>query len=283
MPRLSPEEIKVRKQALEAQRRASEIKNKILASKLMAKSTNKNEEEKTIYLSPSQKVSGIDLIILTESPKFNKENGEKDSYNQNTYFVNMNEDNPFVFCKNEQSSDFELIKTMCGIANKEQLCVYGNFNGIPIIVEPNENNDTAYQRFEKIRNIFYDTYSSLSKQANETFNHEIDIFDYAKAKKQAGKFIKENPKFPFSEEMVAYGMVCAKNNNLKNYGKDIPVLIRLFGRDAKVTENVLKCLEVSKEEGFPLVFNKDKIKELSETRAVQVTQTNNLQRQKVRE
>lgn len=101
MPRLSPEEIKVRKQALEAQRRASEIKNKILASKLMAKSTNKNEEEKTIYLSPSQKVSGIDLIILTESPKFNKENGEKDSYNQNTYFVNMNEDNPFVFCKNE--------------------------------------------------------------------------------------------------------------------------------------------------------------------------------------
>lgn len=265
MGRLTAEQSKAKKRAIEAERHAIEVKNKIFASKLLSKTENKVEEEATVYLSPSQKISSTDLVILSASSKLKEGRGEADRYKDNQYFVHTEEDDPYVFCAPiGGKKDSELIENLCGIANREQLFVYSEFNGTPICVEPNEDYNAAYQRFEKVDKIYRETYSALYENLKKTFGseHRIKIPDYAKAK----KFVKENPQFPFSAELVAYGIHCAKNSNLKNYGQEMPALIRLLGRDAKLTEEALKCLEPGRTQEQPLVFNKDKIKALSENR-----------------
>lgn len=279
---ISPEERAAREAEHKAQMRAIELKNEMIASKLLAKSSKNNDEEKTINLSPSQKISANDLMILANSPKFNKGKGEEDCFNNTPYFVNMDVDDSYVVCKNCCMTRADLIKDMCAIANKEQLCVYGKFNRTPIVIEPKESFDTAYQYFKKVDSFFEETYDSYLKYIDKTFGKDSKIEDspfnvseYAKAKKQAGKFVKENPGLPFSEEMVAYSIFYARNSCLEYLDKGMPSLIRLIGRDAELTKKALDCMEVSQNKGFPLVFNRDKIKELSESRVSQGYQTPN--------
>ncbi len=59
--------------------------------------------------------------------------------------------------------------------------------------------------------------------------------------------------------------------------------VSAFLASCKSTENALKCLEIGKSEDFPLVFNPDKIKKLSEDRITKEPQTNSPASQTVRE
>lgn len=279
----------------ENERRVMELKNKIFASNLFAKPRD-TEEEKIIYLSPSKKMNAYDLLIDTantyiednevvirdrDNHQYWKGEVETDQYDGIKYWINMNADVPFVFCDFLYGTK-DLVAGMCNIADREQLNAYGKIDDIPVCVEPNEDPKIAYQRCEKNREICEELFDRAYKSLEETFGegHKISISDYAKDKKLLGK----NPQFPYSAELVAYGLNCAKKNAPgKECGEEVPALFRKFGRDPKVTEEVLKCLEPGRSNENELVFNKDKIKALSENYAQKRTQTRSLNRQAVYE